>query len=224
MMKTTPLYKYDAVVVLCGGLYREGNTYHATTYAHSDEFGMLGGAMRVSAAVALYSEGVSQTFLFSSGISAKHIARFGPDVPPDAKVYGDEFVQALAALEQKPNHDILTSQLEKPIVLLETKSVNTVNNVIEVAKIVAEKGWKHIALLSSDVHIGRIEALYHMMEKERPDLLSSATVEFLSAEKIMLETYPGIYDADIVAAHATPAAQICPPLAIINTQSKPVGL
>jgi hypothetical protein len=57
--------------VLCGGTYQIGDMYLPTTFAHSDDFGMLGGEMRVIASVARAKQALTQHVLFSGGKSKK---------------------------------------------------------------------------------------------------------------------------------------------------------
>ncbi len=76
------LTRYDAVAVLCGGLRCDGETYHPASFTDSDEHGMLGSQIRVLAAADLYRAGCAGVFLFSTGVSQKSRARFGPAVPP----------------------------------------------------------------------------------------------------------------------------------------------
>ena len=104
------LTHYDGVAVLCGGLRYDGEAYHPASFTDSDEHGMLGGHVRVQAAADLYRAGCAGVFLFSTGISQKSRARFGPDVPAEAAVYAAHFRAEAGA---------------GPAILLETGSVNT---------------------------------------------------------------------------------------------------
>ena len=207
-MKSHPTnHSFDAVVVLCGGVFKEGNDYHATTYAHSDEFGMLGGAMRVTAAAELYLMGISHVFLFSSGRSAKSIASFGSDVPTDAHIYGKEFVGAIESLKKQPEVKRRTSGYPPVVILYDETSTNTFTNLVEIMKAVIQHGWTSVALLSSDCHLPRIKALYRMIQESRPDLQSTARVDYVSAEQTVIAARPGVYDAEITKAYKTSAAK-----------------
>lgn len=196
------LSRLDAITVQSAGLRRlDDSTYASTLYANADEFGMLGGYMRIRAAQELYWRKPSIPFVFCNGKSAKQIAKFGPDVPTDAEVYAKEFNRDLTQDERSQ----ASSHTPAPKVFLEDTSVNTVASISELFAMCAEQGWKYIGLVSSDYHIPRIEALCSLIFKK----LGSKPVEitFISAEAIIKELRPGVYDNEIDAAYKTPAAQ-----------------
>jgi uncharacterized SAM-binding protein YcdF (DUF218 family) len=198
MNREAKRYIFDAVIVLCGGIYAKNGLYYPTTFAHSDNFGMLGGDIRVDAAMALYLQGKTQNILFSAGASAKSVAKFGPAVPPEAQVYTQAFRQRLHAQPR-------ANDLQPPHIFVEDASPNTANSLLEVASMIAKQGWQTVAFISSDYHITRITALYELL---RPDFAPTMTrkVTFLSAERIVTKAFPGTRDADIAAAYKTPEA------------------
>lgn len=199
---TINLSQLDAITVQSAGLRKlDDGTYASTLYTDSDDFGMLGGYMRVLAAQELYWHSPDRPFVFCNGKSAKQIAKFGSDVPSDAEIYAKEFKQSLARDERnKTNGDTLA-----PKIFLEDKSVNTVASIAELFSMSAEHGWKHIGLVSSDYHIPRIKALCDLIF----DKLGNKPVEitFISAEAIIKELRPGVYDDEIDAAYKTPSAK-----------------
>lgn len=153
-------------------------------------FGFLGGHMRVKAALTLYKNGQADTFVFSSGVSAKSKDMYGADVPSDASVYCQDFL----------------SQLDgpAPTIILEERSFNTSSNIIESLAIIRNHAWRRVAVLSSNYHIPRIRALFNMICKNNP--LATELV-FLGAEDVVKEFEPGVYDAEIDAAYASPEGQ-----------------
>lgn len=184
---------YDAVVILGGGLRREGDIFSPATYADSDEFGMLGGHMRVIAGVELLRRAESDTFVFTTGIYEKNKARLGPDVLPEADVYAAHFLEQMASMN-----------LSRPQIVLESASKTTLENMSELVRIIEAQGWKRVAIVSNTYHLPRIEALYEHLFKLRPDL--HVDIAFLSAEEIVRSVLPGRYDEEIEAAYASPAA------------------
>ncbi len=190
--------RYQVVVVLCGGLRKTANGYSPTTFEDSDEFGMLGAAIRITAAEELFWQGMSQRFLFSTGISEKQIAKFGPAVPPESYVYREVF---LAAIKDDPRGQ--QHRLELPEVFVEDASVNTVANLLETIELCRRYSWNHVAIISSQYHIPRIKALYELLA-EHHDL--SLRPEFLEAEPIVRAAQSGVYDDTIAAAYKSAIA------------------
>jgi DUF218 domain len=184
-------YAYDAVIVLGMNIRKTDSGYRPTTYTDHDAYGMLAGEMNVIAATLLFGQGVTQTFLFSTGTSEKTKAAFGPDVPTEAEVYSQDFLRRLGG---KP-----TKHLE---VILENKSVNTYTNLTECMQIIGKHPeWKRIAIMSARYHIPRIEALWNMASSKH-----SVTVQpdFLVAEDVIEHFLPGIYTQQIQEAYNSP--------------------
>jgi uncharacterized SAM-binding protein YcdF (DUF218 family) len=177
------LTRYDAVAVLCGGLRCDGGSYHPATFTDSDEHGMLGSHLRVLAAAELYRAGCARVFLFSTGVSQKSRARFGPAVPAEAAVYAAHFRAETGA---------------GPEVHLETGSVNTAGNCAAIAAAASRHGWARLAVLTSEYHLARVHELLR-----RPGGGEPAAI--LSAEAIVMAARPGAHDEQIAAAYASPA-------------------
>ncbi len=155
------LTHYDAVAVLCGGLRYDGEAYHPASFTDSDEHGMLGSRVRVLAAADLYRAGCAGVFLFSTGISQKSRARFGPAVPAEAVVYAEHF-RAEAG--------------DGPQVLLETGSVNTAGNCAAIAAAARQHGWSRLAVVTSEYHLPRVRELLHRGGGEPAALLSAEAI------------------------------------------------
>ena len=177
------LTHYDAVAVLCGGLRYAGEAYHPAAFTDSDEHGMLGSQIRILAAADLYRAGCARVFLFSTGVSQKSRARFGPAVPAEAVVYAEHF-RAEAG--------------EGPEVLLETGSVNTAGNCAAIAAAARHHGWSRLAVLTSEYHLARVRELLRLAG-------GGQQAAILSAEAIIMAARPGTHDAQIAAAYASPA-------------------
>jgi uncharacterized SAM-binding protein YcdF (DUF218 family) len=179
---------YDAVIVLSGGIRKTTAGFATTTYADDDGFGMMGGHIRVLAAVALHNQQAAETFVFTSGITAKTIHIFGPDVPSEASVYSKEFLERI------------TPAGAAPAVILEERSTNTIGNVKEFAAIMKANGWKNVAVLSSEYHLPRIKALCTLLG-------IPGQLLFLSAEEIVQREWLGRYDDEIKTAYASEAGK-----------------
>jgi hypothetical protein len=182
------LVLYDAVIVLSGGIRKTPAGFAATTYTDDDGFGMMGGHMRVLAASVLCMQQAAGSFVFTTGITAKTIGMFGNDVPSEASVYSKEFLERIAPAGTPPT------------VILEERSANTIGNVKEFAAIMKTNGWKKVAILSSEYHLPRIEALCNLLQVPGQLL-------FLSAEEIVQREWPGMYDDEIKTAYASEAGK-----------------
>lgn len=184
---------YDAVVTLGGGLQRRGDEYYPADYRDSDEFGMLGGHMRLHAALLLLLAGRSDTFFFTTGAYEKNKRKFGPDVPPESVIYQQRFREELAKMTQAP----------KPALIAETVSTTTAENVHEVIKMAGQRNWKNVAIITSTYHVPRVVALIKREQKWKP---GDAEIRVLPAEDVVRKLDPGIYDGEIERAYASPAA------------------
>lgn len=192
----------DAVVVQSAGLRKaENGEYASTLYSDRDEFGMLGGNMRVLAALELYRHYPTSTFVFCNGKSAKQIAKFGPEVPTDAEIYAEEFRADI----NQDKHDVNGKKSPEPKIFLENKSVNTIASIGEVLVMCAAHEWERIALISSDYHIPRIEALCGLIFEKLGE--HPVKITFISAEAVLKELRPGMYDKEIDNAYQTEAAR-----------------
>ena len=198
-------YPYDAIIVLGGQLYKKGEKYYPTDYRHEDQFGMIGAGMRMAAALELYFQKKAKNFVFSGGISEKNKVTHGPDVPTEAEVYKDKFLRSLAGLKQRKDFEKKFENIEEPEIILEDKAANTVGNIKGVLQIVQDKGWKKVAIVSSDYHIPRIKALYQQALEKLGGM--SVDISFLSAENIAKEIAPEKYDDTIARAYRSSGAK-----------------
>lgn len=192
--------KYDCLILLCGGVFRTPQgAYLPTTYEHNDQFGMLGGHMRVVAAALTVLAGQTGTVIISSGTSEKSKTKFGAGVPSEAQVYRESLERILRELEPvEPMLHML------PHIILEEASPNTVGNIRECLALIQYHGWKHIAILSANLHTPRVTALTNLLTQNFP---TDAKITFLGAEDVVKALRPGIYDLEIDEAHASPEAQ-----------------
>lgn len=192
--------RYDAVLVLGGNITRKADgSFAPSTFADSDIFGMLGGRMRVFAAVWMYLAGEADTFVFSTGTSEKTKAVYGSAVPTEAYLYSEDFKDLLHELQgSRPE----IKSLKKPTIILEDRSKNTVGNIRECFEIIRQHPeWRKVGVMSADFHIPRVKAFCELIQDKEP---IEADLEFIGAESSLKRLKPGVYDAEIEAAYASP--------------------
>ncbi|HYH74882.1 MAG TPA: YdcF family protein [Candidatus Saccharimonadales bacterium] len=201
-MHTPP---YEAVVILGCNITPTDGGFAPTTYKDHDEFGMLAGQMNVIAATYLWQQRAADTFLFSTGTSAKTRAAYGDDVPTEAQVYSRDFLERI---QQLRDENPALSQLDSPHVLLEEKSYNTYTNMTEVLAILKYQGWKNVLLVSARYHIPRIQALHGLILDKLPEQgFDACHITFKDSEGIIMAADPGKYDEEIAAGYASEQAQ-----------------
>jgi uncharacterized SAM-binding protein YcdF (DUF218 family) len=188
-----PLAPWDALIVLGSNIKRDGGGYRPVTYDDYDIFGMLAGEIRIIAAVILYEQDVTSTFVFSTGISEKTKQILGPNVPSEATVYSQDFLSRIRSSSRPP-----------PAVVLEDRSVNTYSNLTECIAIIRRNRWKHVAIMSARYHMERVQMLWELAREKHP---IATTADFVAAEDIVTEYLPGIYEDMIAAAYSSPQGQ-----------------
>lgn len=194
---------YNASVIFCGGLRKIGKEYMPSTFDQRDEFGMLGGSIRLLSALELYFQGATDTFLFTSGVSTKNIKTYGEDVPMEALVYKNTFVKSIADLK-KSDPQRLTG-LNEPTIILEDKSSNTATNVYNVIQIINKHNWGKVAFVTSAYHTARLAGIVKLYRDEGYG--TQASIDFLASEKIVMLAEPGKYDEEILEAYKSDAGQ-----------------
>ncbi len=201
-------YDYDAIVVLGGGLHKEGEKFYPTDYreADSDPFGMLGAGMRIVAATELYLQGKANNFVFTTGVTDKNKEKFKHEVvPTEASVYQDKFERMLHGLNDSAEYHDRFANLEDPNILLEDRSNSTLTNIQNICQMILDNHWLKVAIVSSDYHIPRVSALYEQALPKLPEL-DFCQIKFISAENYVKETIPGKYDEVIDRYYNTPQA------------------
>jgi len=179
--------KYDAVVVLGGGLRKENERYDPATYEDSDDFGMLGGHVRVQAAAQLYRAEAASCFMFTTGVYEKNKQRLGADVPAEAETYAQRF------------KELITDVSGVPEIVLDTVSTTTLTNVQEIIAALISHKWQRIAIVSNEYHVPRIRVLYEHILRTHPEL--QVHIEYLAAERVLKELQSGFFDTEIDLAY-----------------------
>ncbi len=193
----------DIDVVLCGGTYQVDDLFLPTTYGQSDEFGMLGGELRIVAAVARARSGLSQRTLFSGGKSKKGaILRGGEHIPapPAAAVYAGQFTNMFVT--GKGEND----GIAMPAILLDTTSPNTNANMLYSLQLANREDWRDMTVITNEYHVPRAEAIYSIIAEKL--CMDGVHITFMSAEEIVKQAHPGLYDDEIEGAYISAAGQL----------------
>ncbi len=74
-------------------------------------------------------------------------------------------------------NELLQLGVQSDRILQEPDSINTITELAEIIKIAAERRWKHIALISNDYHLPRIQEMYARL----PELVSADDRQFSDA-------------------------------------------
>jgi uncharacterized SAM-binding protein YcdF (DUF218 family) len=187
-----PIHKtYDAIVVLGGGIRQKDGLFLPTEYEDTDEFGMLGGRIRIDAALVLFERGTSDTIVFSTGVTEKNKAKLGPSIPTEAAIYARYFKDRL---KDRPE------LLAKARIVLEEQSCSTRTNIEEVLKIIGQNNWREVAIVSSRWHLPRTQALCEMLLQDLPKA-ERPNLTFLSADDTLLELGKDEFAAEVTKAY-----------------------
>ena len=155
----------DALFILSGGSVAEEKDgqlrYRSTTYEERDAFGTLGGFVRVEAGAILAKR-------FPNARLVTTTKRMDPG-PTHASVDAHELEERGVARER---------------IILEENSTVTGSKITEAIKLCRERGWKHIAFVTSEYHIPRTELFWELQH------VPGITAEFISAEAILIEEDP----------------------------------
>jgi uncharacterized SAM-binding protein YcdF (DUF218 family) len=184
-----PRATWDALIILGSNIKRDSDGYRPVTYDDYDTFGMLSGEIRIIAAVILYEQNVTSTFVFSTGTSEKTKEILGPNVPSEATVYSQDFLSRIRSSNRPP-----------PAVILEDRSVNTYSNLTECIAIIRRNRWKHVAIMSARYHMARMQVLWELAREKHP---VATTAVFVAAEDVVTQYRPGIYEDMIQAAYGS---------------------
>lgn len=170
--------KINAVVILGGGLVKDKNGWRTTKFNEGDNFGGLGDNLRVAAGFFLYKD-------FYKSISDLMVAVLGgrgqlkdvPDAPTVASVLKRELIKFGIPADK---------------ILEEDQSGNTYQQLKELQKLILDKGWDDISVISNQYHLPRVSAMIECGEelKELRQMLAIGKINLLAAEKILVD-----YDA-----------------------------
>lgn len=134
-IKCPPIF--DVAIVLGGGIRLFNGKYTSTSYQEGTEKG-FGGRSRVVTAAIFYHSGLASHFIVSTGKTHPH-----PDAPTEAAIMRTELI----------DYGVPDS-----CITIEDKSLNTLENAVEVARILRTDKFKQarqIALISNSYHLRR---------------------------------------------------------------------
>lgn len=179
--------KYNkAIAVLGGGLVKEKGKWRTTNFNDKgDKFGALGDRLRVVAASYLYKDNPEQIIIASGG---RGQVKRGSDEPAVAIVIKKELEEL----------GVPTNKIIK-----ETKSKNTCAELIELQKIIKERGLKIIIIISNKYHLPRLQAMVkycpNLAELKKMFAISKLTLK--SAEDILIKHDPAAWRKIIAKAY-----------------------
>jgi len=158
--------KYDVVIVLGGNIREtENRGYVSTSFVEGPEKS-IGAHSRALAAAELYKKGEARKFITSTGHTHPN-----PNAPSEAQVMKDEMARYGVPPEA---------------IILEDVSLSTLENAKECAKVIKEKDFKKIAVLTNSFHLARSKAMFESLGLKD----EGRELSFLSSEKILAKKSP----------------------------------
>lgn len=170
----------EAMIVLSGGIVKNGDSYKSPSYTETDDHGFITGGKARS-------------------IAAAKISEIFPNI---------EFVTTSRRSKEEPTHaTVMANEMEhfgahRDAITLEENSWDTYTEMIEMIKIAEEKGWTKISIITNDYHIPRVKEFFSQLERlssQDSDTTERITkfkqkveVSFIAAETI-LENISGHY-------------------------------
>ncbi|MDX9893691.1 MAG: YdcF family protein [Patescibacteria group bacterium] len=159
----------DGMALIPGTVVGSNGTWRTTTFDDpGDKTGVVGCRWRVLATAILAKQYPTALIFISGGIDQ-------PGGPVVAQV-----VQA--ELEQLG--------VDQSRIILEKTAVNTFEQLLEVGRAISRLGWRHFGLVTNRYHIFRIAAMLQYLPL-LPPLFIPATIQFFSAEEVLVENDPG---------------------------------
>jgi len=198
---------FNAVAIFCAGIKKTHSGWVPTNYQDKDTKGMLGGGIRIAAAVELYCNGVANTFLFSGGGNKKTQIQYpeGTEIPIEASIYRDRFLRIIELKREEAQrrklqgleYDKRLDALTPPVVLTEDTSNNTASGAENIIAIAKRHNWQTLLVASSTLHIERASLLVDFYQRASENDADSITIQYASAEEICRFFNKGIYESAI---------------------------
>ena len=133
--------KYDALVILGGGLKKDKGIWRTTNYDEGDTFGIAGDRVRVVAGCFLFVNDFSDLLIASGG---KGQYKDIPDCPTISEVIRKELI-ILGVPESK--------------IMEDNESGNTHQQLKFIKSFVKSRGMDRVGIVSNEWHLPRIEAM-----------------------------------------------------------------
>lgn len=181
----------SAIVIFGGGLKKDETTgrWRTTNFDEGDRFGVQGDRLRVVAG-SMFAKGSSDPPLILLGGKGQLAAI--PDAPCVADVMKQELVELGVEAER---------------IIAERESGSTYQQLIELQKIMAEKRFSSLILISNRYNIPRIQAMieYAPGLDTLKDLLQNRRIRLESAEEIAIKYDPETWEETIDRAYQSEA-------------------
>ena len=179
------MFNAGAIIILSGGLVKdESGRWRTANYDEGDNFGVTGDRIRIVASAFTFNDNPEQIVIVSGGYGQYEKSAA---VPTLASVMAEE-LQALG--------------VPKENIIQEANSGTTYQQLLAVAKILAERKIKTARLVSNDYHLPRI-AEFIETGGELKKILKGIEIKLLSAEKIVLKQDPEYWELEIKKAYAS---------------------
>lgn len=156
---------YDVVIVYGGNIRRKGNKFFSTNFEEGPEKS-IGAHSRTRAAAELYKRGEVKYFITSTG-----------------KTHPDEDAPSEAAVMKA---ELVRFGVPPEAIIVEDRSLTTMGNAEEAAKIIREQDFKNIGVLTSSWHLRRTKAMLDTQGLET----EGRTIKLLSPERILMDKSP----------------------------------
>lgn len=174
----------NTIVVLAGGIKQDASGRWMSTdlTAEDDRLGASGGKLRVFAATILSNQHPAAVVVTSGGKGYDLPGNTQADQPVSAEILRDELIEC---------------GIPAPRIVLEKNSNTTYQQLQEIEKMIPERGWKNVLLITNRYHLPRLRA---MIETKYPNLVEVMTS--VSAEEVLIEADPMRWEAMIAATYA----------------------
>lgn len=173
----------NTIVIIGGGLKKDGDKWHTTNYDEGDNFGVQGDRLRVVAANYLYKDDPGQTIIALGG---KGQLINIPDAPTVSEAIKKELMELGVPAEQIIKEENSGNSWQQ---LMELKKIIYPVKSLREAKPISqgeEKGLGNIKIISNEYHLARLKAMAGLDDllKEK---IKNKNIEFQSAEEILLK-------------------------------------
>jgi len=182
--------KYDAIIVLSGGIVKTDFAFKPAGYFDSMTFGITGGKYRVIAAALLCKHEAAKIFIFTTGKYKKIQDLYGDEAPAEAHIYVEYFKNLLSEMN-----------VRIPEIDMEDRSTTTQSNLLALKVLLQQRKLKHVGIISCAYHLPRIEALWKRLQQENP---LDVSIDYIAAEDVLKTYLPGKYDQEISEAYNSP--------------------
>lgn len=176
----------DAIIMITGGIRQDASLRWVSTdlTADDNELGAPGGKLRVFATAVLGNQYPTAAVVTSGGKGFDVPEGTPEDRPLLAEILRDELIEC---------------GVPESRIVLEKNSNTTYQQLQELEKMIAERGWHNVMIITNRYHLPRLHA---MIETKFPELAN--VTKLASAEEVLRETDPARWETAIAEAYASP--------------------